>query len=50
MDTNSVCGLTAVCLDDETFSGYQKYIDILMRTILSPVTLCHLHKLATLVI
>ena len=42
MNTNFACGLTAVCPDDEAFSGYQKYIDILMHTILSPVTLCHI--------
>lgn len=42
MNTNFACGLTAICPDDEAFSGYQKYIDILMHTILSPATLCHI--------
>ena len=33
--------LRTSCLDNEEFFKYQKSINILMHTILSPVTLCH---------
>ena len=41
MNTNLVYGLRTSCLDNEEFFKYQKSINILMHTILSPVTLCH---------
>lgn len=41
MHTNLVYELRTSCLDYEEYFEYQKSINILMHTILSPVTLCH---------